>query len=330
MKRREFIALVAGAASWPHLVRAQPAGRIRTVGVFWGMAPNDPMWRSRFEVFTRTLQDLGWRERGNIVFEVRHAVGDPERYASLVRELVERRADVIVVTSAGLAAVARQVTATVPIVTTSAGDLEGSGLIETLQRPGGNVTGMQSLNPDLMSKRVELLKEVGPNIVRLAIIKPITPAGIITARYLEVIKDAAKALGVQVYEVPVHSPDQFGPAFSAIARAGHQAAIVIGNPLSLTHRHEVIASAAKHRIPTIYEARAFAVDGGLVSCGVEPIHLFQGAAAYVDKILKGAPAGTLPVQQATKFELVINLKTAKALELTIPQLLLARADELIE
>src|SRR5262245_6154300 len=282
MRRRDFITLLSGAAvAFPELIHAQSMTRIRRVGVFWGLTANDPVWQSRFDVFTQHLQELGWRGGTNLTFEIRYSLGDHNQFPSFIRELVQADVDVIVVNSAGLAAIARQATARIPIVTTAAGDLEGSGLVASLNRPGGNVTGVQLLNPDLMSKRLEMLKEVVPTLVVVGIIKPITQAGIITARYLDVIKNAANGLRVQVDELPVPSHEQFDVAFSTIAQRGHQAAIVISNPLSVAHRQEIIISAARYRVPTIYESPIFATDGGLMAYGVEPLHLVRGAAGYV-------------------------------------------------
>ena len=329
MKRREFIALVGGMVAWPIGTQAQYVGAVRKIGVFWGWAASDPQWQPRFDAFRRGLQELGWAEGRNITFEVRHAVGNTDRFPILVGELVQAKTEVIVASSAGLAAIAQKVTNIIPIVTT-AGDLEETGLAASLRRPGGNVTGIQILSPELMGKRLDLLKQLVPNLTRVGIVKPITPAGIITTRYLEVIAETSKALGVLPQEVSIHRPEEVAPAFAAMLRDGNQAALVIANPLSFAHRSEISASAAHNRLPTIYESRVFTDAGGLVSYGVDAIELLHHLASYVDKILKGAAPGELPIEQSSKFELVINLKTAKALGLTIPPALLARADEVIE
>ena len=281
-------------------------------------------------LFRSSLRALGWIEGQSVSFEIRHAVGETARFIVFARELAAANVDVICVTSAGLAEIARQATTSIPIITAGAGDLEGSGLVASLRRPGGNVTGMQMLNPELMSKRVELLKELVPNLKRIALIEPITPGANITDRYVAVTKDAASALGAQVSEVTVRRPDEFATAFAGLAREGNQAAIVIANPLSANHRHEVISSAARASIATMYELRVFVIDGGLISYGVEAGQLFRGAAGYVDKVLRGASVADLPVQQATTFELFINLKAAKLIGMTVPPSLLARADEVIE
>jgi putative tryptophan/tyrosine transport system substrate-binding protein len=333
MKRRELITLLGGAAaasvSWPLPARAQQRERIRLVGLLWGLAADDPESQRRFAAFAGGLRELGWTEGKNVAFELRYAVGNPDRFSAMAADLVQMNASAIVATSAGLVSIARQATGTIPIVAASAGALEGTGLIASLRRPGGNVTGNQILSPELMSKRVELLKQLVPNLTRLGVIDPVTPAAINSPRYLETITEAARALQIQVHHVEVRSPDQFAVAVAAIARED-QAALVIANPLSGSNAKVIAGSAAQNRLPTIYEFRFFALAGGLLSYGPDNVLLHRNAATYVDKILKGANPGDLPVQQPTKFDLVINLNAAKALGLTVPDKLLALADEVIE
>jgi putative ABC transport system substrate-binding protein len=266
----------------------------------------------------------------NVSFEIRHAVGEPDQPSALAASLVAANVDVIVVTSAGLADVGRKVTSTIPIVVIAAGDLDGTGLVASPRRPGGNVTGLQVLSPALMSKRLELLKQLVPNLTRVGVILPITPTASITPRYLEVIDDAAHVLGIRVHRIEVRNSKEFAAAFAAMARDGDQAAMVIANPLSNAHRNDVIASAAETHVPTIYEGSSSVHDGGLISYGPAILPFYRGAASYVDKILKGAAPGDLPVQQPTIFELAINLRTAKALGLTVSPTLLGLADEVIE
>jgi putative ABC transport system substrate-binding protein len=329
-RRREFITLLGGvAAGWPRAAGAQQGQSRRLVGVIWGVADDDPEWRRRFAAFAGALQELGWTEGKNIAFVHKYAVGNVDRFPAMAAELVREGVDVIVTTTAGLASLVRQATSTIPIVVTTAGELEGTGLIASLRRPGGNVTGIQILSPDLMSKRVELVKRLVPNLTRLGIVVPVTPAALNTPRYLEQIAEAARALQVQVDKVEVHSSDQFGAALATIARQD-QAALVIGNPLSAANATAIANAAAESRLPAIYEFRFFALAGGLVSYGSDNVALHRQSSTYVDKILRGANPGELPVQQPTKFELTINLKTAKALGLNIPDNLLALADEVIE
>jgi putative ABC transport system substrate-binding protein len=269
------------------------------------------------------LRELGCVEGRNIAFASKFAVGDPAGFSGMAADLVQMKSDVIVTTSAGLAMLAQQASRTIPIVAATAGELEGTGLISSLRRPGGNVTGTQILAPELMGKRVELLKTLVPNLTRLGVIKPISPAAIITPNYMARIVEAAEAAQVQVRPFEVRHPDAFGPAIAMLSQ-DCQAMTVLANPLAATNAKAIAASAIEHRLPAMYEWRFYVLAGGLLSYGADNLALHREAAAYVDKILRGANPGDLPIQQPTKFELTINLKTAKALGLTIPLALLAR------
>ena len=329
MQRRSFISLLAaGPLVWP--VAARSADQIRKIGVLSIQAKDDPELRVRFAAFTQELQKLGWTEGKNVSIEFRRAVGSPNQFAAMATELVETNPDLILVSSSGLAGVVRKVTNTIPIVVMYAGDLEGSGLIASLRRPGGNVTGIQILSPELMGKRLETLKQLVPSLARLGVVEPITPSAVTTPRYIEALADAAHALQIDIHRVPVFSPAEFTAAFPTIVQEGDQAALVFSNPLSYANRVEIARLAEQNHLPTIYEVRAFAADGGLMSYGPDFVQLSRDAASYVDKILRGAAPGDLPVQQPTRFELVINLKAAKAIGLTIPESFLLRADEVID
>lgn len=329
MKRRELITLLAAASMvLPDVSRS--ADRVRKIGILWGQAKDDPELWARFAAFTEGLQKLGWTEGKNVSFEIRHAVGNPNQFPAIASELVETNPDVMLASTAGLAIIARKAKNTIPIVVMNSGDLEGSGLIASLRRPGGNVTGIQILSPQLMGKRIEMLKQLVPALTRLGIIEPITPAGINTPRYFEALTEAARALQIEIHRVPVFSPAEFAAAFSTIVHAADQAALVISNPLSYANRAEIARLATQNRLPTIYEVKSFAADGGLISYGPDFMQLARDSAGYVNEILRGTAPGDLPVQQPTKFELVINLKTAKAIGLTIPESFLLRADEVIE
>jgi putative ABC transport system substrate-binding protein len=330
MKRRELIWLIGAAYAWPHIAKAQVAAKHRKIGILVGQAASDPEWVARFGALTKGLRELGWEEEHNISFEIRHAVGDPDQFSPMAADLVSAGVDVLVVAPAGLAVIARRATSSIPIIVMSAGDLETTGLVASLSKPGGNVTGFQLLNPELMSKRLDLLHQFIPNLSRIGLLEPITPAAVITPRYLEVTIAAAQALQIEVHRVQVHSPTEFASAFAAMARAGDQAVVVITNPLSASNRNEVVKSAAQSGLPAIYELRMFAIAGGLLAYGADLVQLAADASRYVDKVLRGASPADLPVQQPTKFELVINLKTAKALGLAIPPSLLTIADEVIE
>jgi putative ABC transport system substrate-binding protein len=330
MKRREFITLVGGAAvTWSLVVHAQQSNRTPLVGFLWGIGPDDPEFRRRFSAVSDGLRELGWVEGRNINFASKYAVDDPAGFSGMAADLVQMKSDVIVTTSAGLALLAQQASRTTPIVVASAGELEGTGLISSLRRPGGNVTGNQILAPELMSKRVELLKTLVPNLARLGVIQPITPAAIITPNYMARIVQAAEAAQVQVRPLEVRHPNAFGPAIATLAQ-DCQAMMVIANPLAAANAKAIAAFAIEHRLPAMYEWRFYVLVGGLLSYGADNLILHREAAAYVDKILRGANPGDLPIQQPTKFELTINLKTAKALDLTIPTSLFARADGVIE
>ena len=329
MQRRKFITLLAaGPAIWP--VASKGADRIRKIAVFWGQAKDDPELWARFAAFTQGLQRLGWVEGKNVSFEIRHAVGKPDQFPAIASELVETNPDVILSSTAGLAIIARKATNSIPIVVMNSGDLEGSGLVASLRKPGGNVTGIQILSPQLMGKRLEMLKELVPALTRLGVVEPITPAGLITSRYIEALVDAAHALQIETHRVPVYSPAEFAAAFSTIGQGGNQAALVFSNPLSYANRPEIAHLAEQNRLPTIYEVKAFPADGGLMSYGPDFLQLAHDSASYVDKILRGTAASDLPVQQPTKFELVVNLNAAKKIGLTIPATFLLRADEVID
>jgi putative tryptophan/tyrosine transport system substrate-binding protein len=329
MQRRKFITfLVAAPVVWPAVSRG--ADRIRKIGVFWGQAKDDPEMWLRFAAFTQGLQELGWTEGKNVSFEIRHAAVNLDQLPTMATELVGTNPDVIVVSTAGLAIILRKATTIIPIVVMTAGELEGSGLIASVRKPGGNVTGLQILSPQLMGKRIELIKQLVPALIRLAIVEPVTPSGLTTPRSIEAIIDAAGALQIEVHRVPVFSPAEFTAAFSTTVQGGDQAALVISNPLSYGNRIEIARLAAQNHMPTIYETKSFAASGGLVSYGPDFQQLSRDSASYVDKILKGSAPGDLPVQQPTKFELIVNLKTAKALGLTISESFLLRADEVIE
>jgi putative tryptophan/tyrosine transport system substrate-binding protein len=329
VRRREFIGLVGGAAAWPLATAAQPRDRMPLVGLLWGVASDDPEFQRRFAAFAGGLQELGWTEGRNVAFETRHAVGNPDQFFSMAADLVQMKADVIVTTTSGLASLAQQATSSIPIVSATAGDLKGSGLIASLSKPGGNVTGIQLLSPELMSKRVELLKELVPKLTRLGVILPITPAAINPPGILQAIIEASRALKIEVHIVEVRSSEKFPEAIAAIAKEDH-AVILIANPLAAPNAVAIANAAIQNRLPMIGEVPFYTSAGGLLSYGPDNVLLHRKAATYVDKILRGAKPGDLPVEQPTNFQLIINLKTAKALGLTVPPSLLARADEVIE
>jgi putative ABC transport system substrate-binding protein len=330
MNRREFIAGAGAALTLSTVAGGQSLDRPRKVGILYGLGAGDPEWSRRFAAFKQRLQKLGWVEGANISFEIRHAVGNPDQFPIMAADLVQAKVDLIFVNNAGLAAVAHSVTRTIPIVASNAGELEGTGLIVSLKRPQGNVTGMQYLGPDLMSKRLELLKHLVPGLNRIGVLEPVTPAASNMSHYFEVMNDAARTLQIQTHRVSAGSPAEMAKAVYAMSDSGDQAALVIANPLSLEGRDELISAAAQARLPVMYESRPFVSSGGLISYGADSIQLVEDATGFVHQILMGAKPGELPVQQPTKFELVINLKTAKALNLAISESFLLQANEVIE
>jgi putative ABC transport system substrate-binding protein len=274
------------------------------------------------------LRDLGYSERRNIVFEHRYADGKLERLPELAAEMVRIKLDVIVASNPQIVA-AKQATTIIPIVMVSVPDPVGRGLVATLARPGGNITGLASTaTTDIYGKRLELLRELSPGVSRVAALWPPAVPG--RTADLQRTEEAARQLKLTLRPVPIRTADNIEDAFGSIAQERVEALIVVGAEFLLDRRAQITALAAKNRLPTMYQVREFVEAGGLVSYGVDQRHEFRRAAAYVDKILKGAKPADLPVEQPTKFEFVINLKTAKALGLTIPPSLLARADQIIE
>jgi putative ABC transport system substrate-binding protein len=320
------VALAAALAlATPFIAEAQ-ARKLATIGELSLQGASFIGPRSSF---MNALRDFGWIEGQNLSVE-RRSAASPEQLPGIAEDLVRLNVDVVVVASAGLARVAQQATKTIPIVTLSAGELEGTGLIASLARPGGNVTGMQIMNPELMSKRIELLKLLIPNLSRLAVLEPAAPTAFITANYFRVISEAARQLGVRVQRVPVRAISDFEPAFAAIARDGNDAVLVIANPLATAGRKEIVSLGAKRRLPIMYENEGGPLAGGLVSYGAVISDMHRRGARYVDRLLKGAKAAELPVEQASVFELIINTKAAREIGLTIPPSLLLRADQVID
>ena len=324
MKRRDFITLLGGAATWPLAARAQQAGSGYTIGTL--TAGNDNAALNT--VLVAALRELGWVEGKNVVFEHRYADNRLERLPGLAADLVRFKVDVIAATGTLAPLAAKQASSTIPIVMTAAGDPLGSGLVTSLARPGGNVTGMSLMAPDLGGKRLELLKEVLPRLARVAVLW--NAANPYSALVFKETQAAGRALGIDVQSLEVRAPDDFDGAFEAARRQRPDALITVEDPLTTSHRQRVADFTAEQQLPSLHGVREFAAAGGLMSYGASLADLFHRAAGYVDKILRGAKPADLPVQQPSKFELVINLKTAKTLGLTVPLTLQASADEVIE
>jgi putative tryptophan/tyrosine transport system substrate-binding protein len=327
IKRREFITLLGGAAAaWPLAARAQQAGKIYTIGLFTAGSLEELTMVTA--VFPDALRELGWIEGKNVAFERRYADNCLERLPELAAELVRLDVDVIVAIGTLAPLAAKQATTKIPIVMAAAGDPVASGLVPSLARPGGNVTGMSLMAPDLGGKRLELLKEVLPRLSRVAVLW--NAANPYAALLFKETQAAGRALGIEVQSLEVRGPDDFDSAFEAARRQRPDALITVEDPLTGTHRKLMADFAARQQFPALYGVREFVTAGGFISYGASLPDLTRRAAAYVDKIFKGAKPADLPVQQPTKFELVINLKTARALGLDVPPTLLARADEVIE
>ena len=328
MKRREFITLVGGAAAWPLAARAQQAERVRRIGVLMNFSADDAEGQARLAAFRQGLQQAGWSVGGNIRIDYRWAADDAELFRKYAAELVALAPDVILASGNPSVVALQQATRSVPSVVGPVTDPVASGFVESLARPGGNITGFSAFEYSLSGKWLELLKELSPRVSRAAIVRDLgLPQG---SGLLGAIQSAAPSLGVELSPVSVGDAGAFERAVAAFARSANGGLIVTPSPWAATHRDLIIALAARHRLPAVYSFRYFISSGGLISYGPNSIDPFRRAAAYVDRILKGEKPADLPVQAPTKYELVINLKTAKALGIDVPPTLLARADEVIE
>ncbi len=330
MRRREFIILLGGAAvAWPLAARAQQADRMRRVGVLVSRIADDPEEQARLAAFVQGLQKLGWTEGRNVRIDYRWAAGDADRSRTYAAELVALAPDVIVAAGSQSVAALEQTTRTVPIVFASVVDPVGAGYVTRLARPGGNATGFTAFEYSLSGKWLELLKEIAPNLTRIAILRdPALAAGI--GQFAVIQAMAPPSFGVELSPIDVRDAGEIECDIAAVARGSNGGLIVTASSPALIHRELIIMLAARHRLPAVYPFRNFVTSGGLISYGPDPTDQFRRAAGYVDRILKGEKAADLPVQAPTEYELAINLKTAKALGLTVPPLLLARADQVIE
>ena len=327
MRRALATALALALFAAPLAAGAQPTGKVPRIG--WLGGPTRESAQAYVQPFQQGLKDLGWVEGQNIVIEWRFAGGRTERLPDLAAELVRLRVDVIVAPSAPTVLAAKNATTTIPIVTVGGGDPVELKLAASLARPGGNVTGLTStVGPEIAGKQLELLKETVPKVSRIAVLwNPNTPGNAVALREAEI---AARGLGVELQVLEARSLNDFDGAFAAMSRKRAGALLVLGDVVFTTHRRRLADLAAKSRLPAMYTASQFVDDGGLVSYGPSILDNFRRAAVYVDKILKGAKPQDLPIERSTKFELVINLKTAKAIGLTIPPAVRARADQVID
>jgi len=329
MKRREFITLLGGAAAaWPLAARAQQAERMRRIGVLLNTAADDMVFQTRVGAFLQGLALLGWTIGRNVRIEVRWSGGKADEARRYATELAALAPDVILAHGVSSVRPLLQATRTVPIVFPIASDPVGAGLVESLARPGGNATGFMSFEYPLSGKWLELLKDIAPGVTRVAVLQDPTQGGGSSA--FAVIQAAAPSLGVEVTPVNLRDAPEIERALADFARTSNGGLIVTGSALSNVHHKLIITLAARHKLPAIYFERSFSAGGGLISYGSDYIDHYRRAAGYVDRILKGEKPANLPVQAPTKYELVINLKTAKTLGLEVPATLLARADEVIE
>jgi putative tryptophan/tyrosine transport system substrate-binding protein len=327
--RREFMTLLGGAAAaWPLAARAQQGERMRRIGVFMSLAADDKQGQARLAAFLQGLQELGWTDGRNVRIDVRWGTGDAGRNRRHAAELVELAPDVILASGGSIVGILLQATSTVPIVFTQTPDPVGAGFVESLARPGGNATGFSIFDYSLGGKWLELLKEVAPRVTRVAVIRdPATPQGI---GQFSAIQSLAPSLSLEATPLNARDAGDIERAIAAVDRNPNSGLIVTGSNLAIVHRDLIITLAARYKLPAVYPLGFFVTGGGLISYGPEAIDPHRRAAAYVDRILKGEKPGDLPVQAPTRYQLVINLKTAKALGLEIPPTVLARADEVIE
>ena len=333
MKRREFIeAIGASAIAWPLAACPDAAfgqtAPMRRIGALLNLPETDPEGNARIAAFRDALDKLGWTEGRNVAIEYRSYSGDPKRAVAYAAELIAMQPDVILAAPASALAVVQRQTSTVPVVFAQVGDPVGSGFVASLARPGGNITGFSATEFSLGTKWLELLKEIAPTVTRVGVIYD--PANPVSAGYLSVIDAAARSSGLQATMTAVHDDAEIVRAIEAIAREPTGGLIVVAGPLTVVHRDLIVSLAARHRLPAVYPYRFFPVSGGLASYGIDDVELYRRAASYVDRILRGEKPADLPVQEPNKFELVINLKTAKALGLNVPAQLLATADKVIE
>jgi len=329
MRRREFIGLLGGAVTaWPVKARGQPSDRIRLIGILLPIAKDDPDYQPWLTAFRQALQELGWVDGRNMRMDVHWATANHAEIRRRAIELLAFAPDVILAHGAATVGPLLQATRTVPIVFPIVADPVGAGFVDSLARPGGNATGFMNLEYGMGAKWLELLKQIAPSVTRAAIIRDTAnPSGI---AMFGITQTMAPSLGMEVIPINMRDADEIERSMAAFARVPNGGLVVTPSGPTLLHRDLIVALAARHKLPAVYPERTFVAGGGLVSYGADFVDQYWQAAAYVDRILKGEKPGDLPVQTPTKYKLIINLKTAKALGLTVPPAVLARADEVIE
>jgi putative tryptophan/tyrosine transport system substrate-binding protein len=328
VRRREFITLLGGAAAWPLAARAQPSERMRRIGVLMNTAADDPNSPTYVAALSQGLQESGWSVGRNVQIDYRWSAGESNRARRYAAELLALAPDVILASSSPATAALQQATDRVPIVFVTVIDPVGAGFVQSLARPAGNITGFLLFEYGISGKWLELLKEIAPRVTRVAVLRdPAISAGV---GQLGAIQSVAPQLGVELHPLGVRDAGEIERGVTAFARESNGGLIVTGSGLATLHRDLIVTLAHRHKLPAVYVRRAFVNGGGLISYGPDFVDQYRRAAGYVDRILKGEKPADLPVQAPTKFELVINLKTAKAIGLDVPPTLLARADEVIE
>jgi putative tryptophan/tyrosine transport system substrate-binding protein len=330
MKRRDFITLIGGAVVvLPRAARAQQAGRMRRIGLLLGSADN-PEGRARVNAFQQTLQSLGWSDNRNIQLDVRWTAADADRTRTMAKELVALGPDVLLGEASPTVAALLKETSTLPIVFVNVANPVASGFVANLAHPGGTVTGFTSNEPSMGGKWLQLLKEARPQIRRANFMYNTYSASLFLSAFVQSFEAAAQSLGVEAKQVTVRDGAEIAPAMAEIAQAPDQGVVVMADIFSTVHHAEYIAAANQYRVPAVYPFGFFAKNGGLIGFGADIVTLFRSAAGYCDRILRGGKAADLPVQGATKFELIVNLKTAQASGIELPTSVLLRADNVVE
>jgi putative tryptophan/tyrosine transport system substrate-binding protein len=327
MRRREFMALLGGAATWPLTARAQRPGTKRVVALIEA-DENDAEWQARFMLFRRELQKLGWTDGRDVQIDAQRTGADPARMRTVAAEMIRLAPDVILTTSNQLTAIVVQQTRTIPIIFAGAGDAIGTGLVANMAHPGGNITGFTTYESEIAGKKLELLKEAVPTLTRVAALY--TPGGAGSLGQLHVVETVAPSLKLTTSAIGALDGDGMEKAINAFANEPNGGLAVLTGPAVIFNRSRIMSLAARHRLPAIYSGRYNVIEGGLMSYATSNDTLLRGAASYVDRVLRGERPGDLPIQLATSYELVINLKTAKVLGLTVPEPILLIADEVIE
>ena len=329
MKRREFITLLGGAVSaWPLVIRAQQADHMRRIGVLVGYSAGDVEGQASVAAFRQRLRELGWTDGRNIRIDTRWAGGDADKARTFAKELVGMAPDVIVSSSNLVTEILQRETGTIPIVFVFVGDPVGSGFVTNVAHPGGNLTGFPVFETAIAGKWLEIFNEVAPGVSRVAfMIHPETPAHV---GFLQAAQAAAPPLKIKLTALGVHTAAEIESGVAEFAKEPNGGLIVAPHAVTVEHRNVILKMSERYRLPGLYPLRNFAIDGGLISYGTNPIDPFREGASYVNRILKGEKPGDLPVQFPTKYELIINLKAAKALGITVPPSLLTRADEVVE